>query len=102
MIYCILEGLLVLAIAYQLYNHVYLWFTCKPNFTGKTVLITGGSSGIGETLAKEFIKLDAKRVIIAARTLKELERVKSECLRPERISILLLDLSKPEEVLKKA
>jgi short-subunit dehydrogenase len=41
-------------------------------------------------------------VVIAARTLKELERVKSECKDPSRVKVMELDLSKPEEVLQRA
>ena len=44
-----------------------------------TVLITGASSGIGEELAKKFVKSGAKRVILSARRVGELERVKREC-----------------------
>ena len=54
-------------------------FMVKPTFEGKVVFITGASSGIGEGLAKKFVKLNAKTVIIAARRVAELERVKSEC-----------------------
>lgn len=90
------------AIAYNLYKRVYLWLKCKPNFTGKIVLITGGSSGLGEQMAKRFIELGAAKVIIAARNLKELERVKNETRAPERVQIMQMDLSKPEECLKVA
>jgi short-subunit dehydrogenase len=95
--------LLLLAIAaYNVYRHFYQWLRCKPEFRGKVVLVTGGSSGIGEQLAKRFVELGAAKVIIAARTLRELERVKSECADPSRVQVLQLDLSKPEEVLKTA
>lgn len=52
------------------------WQHISPNYKGKSVFITGGSSGIGEALAKQFVKYGAKKVIIAARRLNELERVK--------------------------
>jgi short-subunit dehydrogenase involved in D-alanine esterification of teichoic acids len=54
----------------------------KLDFTGKTILITGGSSGIGEHLCKRLIELNAKNVIITARNRTELERVKRESKDP--------------------
>lgn len=75
---------------------------CKPDFTGKTILVTGGSSGIGESLTKQFSLMGAKRIIIAARRLNELERVKSECSRPEIVETWQIDLSKPQECLEAA
>jgi short-subunit dehydrogenase len=86
-------------ISYNLYKRWWTWLKCKPTFTGKTVLITGGSSGIGEQLAKHVIELGAAKVIIAARNVKELERVKKECKHPDKVSILQMDLSKPQECL---
>jgi uncharacterized oxidoreductase len=44
---------------------------------GKTVLITGGGSGIGLALAKEFVARGSK-VIIIGRTLAKLEAAKAE------------------------
>ena len=46
-------------ILYQIYNYI-KWYLIVPKFTGKTVLITGGSSGLGEELAKRFIKNGAE------------------------------------------
>ena len=76
--------LLLAFIAYWAY-HMWIWKEAKPRFDGKVVLITGGSSGIGEQLAKKFVELGAKQVIITARRLNELERVKKECKDPSRV-----------------
>lgn len=43
----------------------------------RVVVITGGSSGIGEALAKKFAK-EGSKVVIGARNLKALERVAGE------------------------
>lgn len=94
--------LMLAVILYNLYKRWWTWLKCKPTFEGKTVLVTGGSSGIGEQLTKRFIELGAAKVIIAARNLKELERVKKECLYPEKVNILQMDLSKPQDCLKTA
>lgn len=39
-------------------------------------------------------------MIIAARNVKELERVKAECREPSRVKVVQMDLSKPEEVMR--
>ena len=80
-------------------NHFLRFKLSKPKFDGKTVFITGGSSGIGEELCKRFVELGAKKVIIAARRLAELERVKQECKFPERVQTLVLDLAEPRSCL---
>ena len=48
-------------------------------FKDKTIFITGASSGIGESLCKQLIQFGAKKIIIASRNLKEMNRVKQEC-----------------------
>ncbi len=58
---------------------------------GKTVWITGASSGIGEALAYELAKKDCK-LILSSRNEAALERVKSQCVNPENIGIVTLDL----------
>ncbi len=50
---------------------------CKMNFNGKTVVITGASSGIGKALAYEFARLGA-RVVLGARQVDKLEIITSE------------------------
>ena len=47
------------------------------SFRGKTVLITGGSRGLGLVLAREFAKQKAK-LAICARNAEELERARTE------------------------
>lgn len=73
----------------------------KPDVQGKTIFISGGSSGIGEQLCKDFVKAGAKKVIIAARRLEELQRVKSESAEPEKVEIFQLDLTDPKKVFEK-
>jgi len=71
---------LVLGISlYWLLYEIYWRFLVNPTFEGKVVYVTGASSGIGEELAKRFVLLKAKKVIISARRREELERVKKEC-----------------------
>jgi len=47
------------------------------NINGNTILITGGSAGIGLSLAKEFLKHD-NTVIICGRNKEKLEKAKQE------------------------
>lgn len=61
-----------------------------------TILITGGSSGIGLAMAKKFITLD-NQVIITGRSLEKLEKAKAET--PELI-IFQGDISKDEDAKK--
>mmetsp|Transcript_26109 Transcript_26109/g.32627 ORF Transcript_26109/g.32627 Transcript_26109/m.32627 type:complete len:295 (+) Transcript_26109:19-903(+) len=100
MICTLVYTLIVIGIVYKAYQH-YLWATCSLDFSGKTIFISGGSSGIGEALTKRLIGLGAKKIIIAARRQEELDRVKKECASPERVQTFTLDLGSPEEVMKK-
>ncbi|OXA62445.1 dehydrogenase/reductase SDR family member 7 [Folsomia candida] len=67
-------------------------------FEGKVVWVTGASSGIGEGLAKELVKVKNVKIIISARRKEELERVKKECLelnkstKQESILVLPFDM----------
>ena len=75
---CCLTAIVVLCVLYKLW-YLYNWkHNVKPEFKGKTVFITGASSGIGECLAKKFAALGAKKLILAARRVEELNRVKQE------------------------
>ncbi|PJZ59020.1 SDR family oxidoreductase [Leptospira barantonii] len=61
-------------------------------YKDKVVWITGASSGIGEELVKEAAKRGAK-IVLSARRIKELERVKKECGLTKTNSLILpLDL----------
>ena len=66
---------LILFVAWFIYRHV-SWIIGTVTFKDKTVLITGASSGIGEALVKEICNLGARKIIVAARRVNELERVK--------------------------
>ncbi len=60
---------------------------------GKTIWLTGASSGIGEALAYELAEKGAK-LILSARNVAELERVRKSCRSPEIHHIVPLDLEK--------
>lgn len=61
-------------------------------YTGKTVWITGASSGIGEALARAFVQAGAN-VILSARRADELDRVRRSCNADDRVSVLPFDLA---------
>lgn len=71
------------------------------NIDGKTVWITGASSGIGEALAYE---LDGKgcRLILSARKEKKLQKVRQRCGHSENIAIVPLDLGDFDSLAQKA
>lgn len=73
----------------------------KSDFQGRVVWITGASSGIGEALAYEFCKRGAS-VIVSARRAGELERVRANCVDPERVKTLALDVADLDTVPEKA
>ena len=75
-------------IAHKLYS--------KPDnskcYEGKTVLVTGASSGIGEAMCYELAKKGAKLVLCARRE-GELRRVRQACANADRHVVLPLDLA---------
>ncbi len=64
------------------------------DLAGKTVWITGASSGIGEALAYELAARGA-RLVLSARRGAELERVRAACARPDDHLVVPLDLADP-------
>jgi NAD(P)-dependent dehydrogenase (short-subunit alcohol dehydrogenase family) len=72
---------------------------------GKTVFITGGATGIGKTIAKNFVLASAATVIIVGRRVEklkeavtELEQLAKENNRPTKIIANILDVSNLEKV----
>ncbi len=60
--------------------------------TGKTIWITGASSGIGEALTYSLAKRNCN-LIISSRKKEALEIVRNNCENQERIKIIVVDLS---------
>lgn len=56
------------------------------------IWVTGASSGIGAALAEAFSRAGA-RVVLSARRIDELERVRARCERPEDHFVLPLDMA---------
>lgn len=73
---------------------------------GRSILITGASSGIGEALAREWARrLPGDRLQIAARTVPALERVRAgiHAISPRtEVEVLPLDLESPESIAEAA
>lgn len=71
------------------------------SFTGKTVLITGATSGLGFETAIHYLQLDAFKVIITARSLEKGEKAKQEMMTrtgKENIDVMVLDMDSFEGV----
>ena len=66
-------------------------------YKNKTVWITGASSGIGEALAYAFAR-EGAHLIISARNIVELERVKNACKGAASVAIVKLDIGDTDNV----
>lgn len=66
------------------------------NLEGNTILITGGSSGIGLEMAKAFLKRNNK-VIVTGRNAEKLQKVKAEL---EGVSTIQSDVGNPADIEK--
>ena len=64
---------------------------------GKTILVTGASSGIGESIAVECSKMGAS-VVITGRNEKKLQQTFDLLDQPARHSLFVADLTKEEEL----
>lgn len=72
------------------------------NFTGKTIWITGATSGIGKALALQFAEKKTT-LVLSARRKDELEKVAEQCRRlGSEAFVFPFDLTKEEDVIKAA
>lgn len=62
------------------------------DFKGKTVIITGGSEGVGAATARKFAAHGANLVLVA-RSKKKLERIAEELRSMTRVEIVAMDVS---------
>jgi citronellol/citronellal dehydrogenase len=69
----------------------------KDLFKGKTVFVTGGGSGIGKAIAKQFLQLGAK-VYIASRKKERLEMALPELQEYGNCDFFELDIRKTENI----
>jgi NADP-dependent 3-hydroxy acid dehydrogenase YdfG len=71
------------------------------SLTGKTIIITGGGTGLGKSMGKYFLELGAN-LVITSRKLDVLQNTASEMMRETGGKVLALpcDVRKYEEVEK--
>lgn len=66
------------------------------SFSGKVVIITGASSGIGAQTALDFSKLGASLVLVG-RNQENLEKIASQCIEPEKVLTVKADVTNEDE-----
>jgi 3-hydroxy acid dehydrogenase/malonic semialdehyde reductase len=79
--------------------------TTKERLSGKTILITGASSGIGASTAIEFAQTSPEnlRLVLAARRVDRLTELSANLKASfpgVKVHIAQLDVSKPDEIKK--
>mmetsp|Transcript_14984 Transcript_14984/g.16450 ORF Transcript_14984/g.16450 Transcript_14984/m.16450 type:complete len:347 (-) Transcript_14984:107-1147(-) len=74
----------------------------KQFFQGKTIWITGASSGIGKELALRASRYGAKNLILTGRSSETLQIVADSCTSASNISILPIDMTANHDKLYKA
>lgn len=76
----------------------------SKRLAGKTVLITGASSGIGRSTAFEFARTspESLKLVLTARRIDTLREVAAEIKKEVgdgvKVHVVQLDVSKPEEI----
>ena len=75
--------------------------TNRWNLKNKKALITGGTKGIGEAIAKEFIDLGAE-VLVVSRNNEDFEKLKSLFNNPDKLCYYAADVSKLSDIEKLA
>jgi dehydrogenase/reductase SDR family member 7B len=68
-------------------------------FSDKKIWITGASSGLGEQLAYELAR-EGARIVLSARRIDELERVKKGCTNPDKVELIPFDLNIEKSVVE--
>jgi len=66
------------------------------DFKGKTVIITGGSEGVGAATARRFAAAGANLVLVA-RTRKNLDKIADELGKMTRVKTIAMDVSDPND-----
>lgn len=69
------------------------------SFSGKVVIITGASSGIGANTTRDFSKLGASLVVVG-RNLENLLKVVGECESPEKVLAIKADVTNEADTKK--
>ena len=67
------------------------------DFKDKTVIITGGSEGVGAATARAFAEVGAN-LLLVARTKKNLEKIAGELRGKTRVEIVAADVSDPDGI----
>ncbi|HWD89585.1 MAG TPA: SDR family NAD(P)-dependent oxidoreductase [Mucilaginibacter sp.] len=70
----------------------------KLQFSGKWVLVTGASSGLGEEIARQLAQKHHANLILLARRKEKLEQLKTELEGQVKVKVITADLTKLDEV----
>jgi len=99
MIFWAIVAIAIVLVALEIRKRFTYTYETTKNYTGKNIIVTGASSGIGEGLALKLAKLKPAHLVLCARRIEKLEQVKEAALKlgAKNVTVMKIDVSRQDD-----